>query len=157
MNPGQYGAPPQGPPYGAPQGAPQQPQHYQQPQPQPPQHYGSSSATPTPPGKVGFFKGLLDLSFSTLVTTSVIKVLYVLLVVIAALAAIAMFGSGVMAIIKAIEYEVWSPFFTGLGMMIVSPFAFILYVIAARIYMELLMVIFRIAEDIRELNKKTRG
>jgi hypothetical protein len=148
MNPGQYGAPPQGSHYGAPQ--PMQPQ-------QQPPHYAPSPAAPAAPAKVSFFKGLTDLSFSTFVTPSIIKVLYVILTLAAALGGIFLFGSGVMAIIRAIEYEYYGGIFTGLGLMVVSPFAFILYVILARIYMEVLMVLFRIANDLRELNQKTRG
>jgi hypothetical protein len=157
MNPGQYGAPQQGSPYGAQQPQQQQLQQqqpqYQQQQPQ----YASPPAASALLAKAGFFKGLMDLSFSTLITPSIIKVIYVILALGAAGFGIFLFGSGVMGIIKAIEYEHYNNIVLGLGMIVLSPFAFILYVIVARIYMELLMVIFRISNDLRELNQKTRG
>lgn len=122
----------------------------------PQQQYAPPPGPPAPPAKAGFFKGLFDLSFSTFVTTSVIKVLYVFLIVIAALASIGMLISGGISMVTSISLENWGGVFVGLGMVIISPLVFVLYLIVFRIYMELLMVVFRIAEDIRELNQKTR-
>ena len=91
------------------------------------------------------------------VTTSIIKVLYVILIVVAVVEAIAMVVTGVSGMISAIHYEAWGPFFFGALMVILSPVAFVVMVILFRMYMELIIVVFRVAEDIGELNRKTKG
>jgi hypothetical protein len=98
-----------------------------------------------PQGLVG---RLTDLSFTSFVTPTLIKILYILLAIFAALFALAIFVSlatqGVGSLI--------------LGL-IVAPLLFVLYIVLARVYMEILIVIFRIAEYTREIaqNSRTRG
>ncbi len=88
----------------------------------------------------GFFGSLFDFSFTDFITTSIIKVLYILAVI----------GSAIAAIIVLIS---------GLGgggaeallAIILAPVMFILYVILARIWMEVILVLFRIAENTGKL------
>jgi len=94
----------------------------------------------------GFFAELFDFSFSEFITTKIIKVLFVLAVIASAIGGLAVLGTG-------ITYMSWSPL-RGLLMIILSPVAFILYVIAARVYLELIMIIFRIAENTEEIAKR---
>ena len=92
----------------------------------------------------GFIGMLFDLSFSEFVTTKVIKVLFVIGVVLAGLYALgfilAGFGSSV-----------------GLGivMLVLSPVVFILGALWARIMCELIMVIFRIAENTTKMAERS--
>ena len=82
----------------------------------------------------GFFAKLFDLSFTEFITPRIIKLLFVLAIIISAIAALVIFFIGV---------------FTGgpgaLLSIILAPVAFLLYVIMARVWLELIMVMFRIA------------
>lgn len=96
---------------------------------------------PIPTARDGFFSSLFDLSFSRLVTTRVIKVLYILLLIVIGLgllgfiiAAIASGGAG--AIIAAL---------------IAGPLVALLYVVYARVFLEIILAIFRILETNREI------
>jgi hypothetical protein len=150
MPPGGHGGMPPGgqggfnPPYG----------YGQQPQGgQPPAHYAAPSPpAPTQPGTLekGFFGGLLDLSFSTFVTTRVIKVLYVLWLLAVVFGALGGLGAAGMAMING---EILSGVFT----LVVLPFALVAFLILGRMWHELIIVQFRIAENLDEINKKTRG
>lgn len=84
----------------------------------------------------GFFASLFDLSFTEFVTTRIIKVLYVLAIILAAIASLAMLIGG---------------FSRGAGGaimgLILAPLLFLLYVIMARVWLEVIIVLFRIAEN----------
>ena len=90
----------------------------------------------------GFFNTLFDFSFSEFVTTKIIKILY----------AIGIF----FAAIGALMFIIWgfkSSFLFGLLTLVLSPVVFILYSIIARVYLEIVIVIFRIAENVSILAK----
>jgi uncharacterized protein DUF4282 len=88
-----------------------------------------------------FFSALFDLSFSSFVTTKIVKVLYVLAMVVCGVA--------------AVSYIAWA--FTdsvGLGLFalfIAAPLFFLIYVIYTRVVLEVFIAIFRIAETNTEL------
>lgn len=88
----------------------------------------------------GFFGALFDFSISEFITTRIIKVLYILAIVVIGLSAFAVFlatatqGAG-----------------AAIAGLIIAPIFFLLYVIIARIWMELIIVIFRIAQYAREI------
>ena len=89
----------------------------------------------------GFFGSLFDFSFTSFVTTKIVKFLYVLTVVLLGIAAlvfvVASFSSSAAA---------------GLFMLVIgAPLAFLLYVIYTRVLLELLIAIFRIMETNAEL------
>jgi len=88
-----------------------------------------------------FLNSLLDLSFSEFVTTRVIKILYVLLLVASALGALLILLTGLAS----------KTLLGALGGIVGGAIAFAVYVILARIWMELLIVIFRIAENTTKL------
>jgi hypothetical protein len=94
----------------------------------------------------GFFGALFDLSFSEFVTTKLIKVLYIILLIVMALGYLAL-------VIAGFSQSFWGGL---LMLVIVGPIATLLYIIMARVYMELLIVIFRIAENTGELVKQGR-
>ena len=93
----------------------------------------------------GFFAGLFDLSFSEFITTRVIRVLYGL--------GIAMSGLLALGIVfRAFHSSVlW-----GLLCLILCPVLFVLYVLLARVWCELIMVLFRIADNTTKLVDRPR-
>jgi hypothetical protein len=153
MAQGGYG----GPPPGYPQ---QQPMAYQQPAVQPmhggggpgagPGGFGSGGASPVVGAQTkGFFSGLFDFSFETFVALKVIKVLYGLFLLLLALGVLAGLGGSIMSMVQG---EVLA----GLGILIALPFAALLYLILGRVYFELIIVGFKIAEDADEIARNTR-
>jgi len=86
--------------------------------------------------KKGFWSCLFDLSFTEFITTRVIKILYVLGIGIAVVI-------GLMLIVTAFT----KGFAVGLLHVIAAPIVFILMVIVLRIYMELVLTLFRIEEN----------
>jgi hypothetical protein len=95
----------------------------------------------------GFFGALFDLSFSSFVTTKIIKVLYVLAIVIA----------GIIALAYTIAAFAADPVLGLLTLVILAPLGFLLYVIYTRVILELIIVIFRILETNTELVHLQRG
>jgi len=93
----------------------------------------------------GFFTTLFDFSFSEFVTTKLIRVLYGINL---CLGAIGIVGYVVIAFRRSLGF--------GILCLILSPVAFILSAIAARVWMELLIVIFRIAENVNDIAKMTK-
>ncbi len=89
--------------------------------------------------KKGFWSCLFDLSFTEFITTRVIKILYMLGIGIAAIV-------GLMMIVTAFT----KGFAVGLLHVIAAPIVFILIVIVLRIYMELVLTLFRIEGNTRK-------
>jgi fatty acid desaturase len=95
----------------------------------------------------GFLGALFDISFSELITTRVIKVLFVLAII----------GAAVLVVTQIIGAFLYS---VGVGVLVllISPLVFTLYVTVARIYLEVLIVIFRISDDVKRIaDKEARG
>jgi hypothetical protein len=93
-----------------------------------------------------FFEALFDFSFSKFVSETVVKVLYVIAIVLAGLAALGIILSG---------------FSNGIGSgifaLIFAPIVFVFWVLLARVGMEIFVVIFRIADYLREIAENTRS
>lgn len=85
----------------------------------------------------GFFGRLFDLSFNEFITTKIIKVLYVL----------SMIGAGFWALSVLFAGFATKTFGGAVFGLIGAPIAFVLCVILARIWLETLIVLFRIAEN----------
>ena len=133
-----------GAPYGAAPGA-----GYAPPMPQ---AQGSWAGTPAAgTGEKGFFGSLFDFSFSSFVTTKLIKVIYGLLIVSSVFVGIGVFFRGIFEFTSKYGSE-------GLGILfiILSPVVAFLYLLLARLYCELIIVMFRIAETLRDINRKTK-
>jgi hypothetical protein len=92
----------------------------------------------------GFFASLVDFSFSSLITTKIIKFVYVIIMVVVSLFAL-------FFLIASLTRGVVGAF---LGI-IFAPLGWLLYMILARIYLEIVIIIFRIGEDVRLI--ATRG
>ena len=95
----------------------------------------------------GFFGSLFDISFSSFITTKIIKVLYVLSLIV-----IGLFALGL--VISAFAQS------AGLGivvLLIVAPLGALLYAIYTRVVLEVLIAIFRIMESNFELVRLQRS
>lgn len=95
----------------------------------------------------GFFGSLFDYSFRSFITSRIIKVLYVLTTIVVALWTLAV----ILIAFKA------SPTLGGLTLLIGGPLLFVITMIYARVGLELLMVIFRIHENVEEINQRAGG
>jgi hypothetical protein len=89
----------------------------------------------------GFFAALFDMSFSEFITIKLIKVLYMLAIVGAGIGALVIVGGGLATAEGAGK----------LLYLILAPVLFIVYVIGARVWLELIIVIFKIAENTTKL------
>ena len=85
----------------------------------------------------GFFGRLFDLSFNEFITTKIITVLYVC----------AMIGSGVWGLTILFGGFASKSFGGILAGLVLAPIAFLVGTILARIWLETLIVLFRIAEN----------
>jgi hypothetical protein len=92
----------------------------------------------------GFFGALFDFSFTSFVTTKIIKVLYVLILVLAVISAL---------VYTVIAFKV-SPGFGFLTLVIGDPLFIIIVMAFWRLVLEAFIVVFRISEDIRALRER---
>jgi hypothetical protein len=89
--------------------------------------------------KKGFWAGLFDLSFTEFITIRVIKVIFILAIIASVIVGLVVFGKG----IAMLKFRVA----LGLLMIVVSPLVALLYVLLARVWLEIIVVLFRIAEN----------
>ena len=136
---GQPPGPPPGPPMGPPMGPP----------PGPPPHWAPPSANQAANQAKGFLAGLFDFTFETFIALRVIKVLYGFFLLALALGLLGGFGSAVITMIQG-------NILAGLGILIALPFAAVIYLVMGRVYFELIIVAFKIAEDADEIARNTR-
>jgi hypothetical protein len=98
-------------------------------------------------GDQGFLASLFDISFSSLITTKVIKVLYLLSMIIIGLLALVF-------VVAAFSNSVAGGIIV---LLIVAPLVGLLYLIYVRVLLEIVIVIFRIMESNAELVQLQRG
>lgn len=87
----------------------------------------------------GVVSTLFDFSFSSFLTTKIIKLLY----------ALSMLGAGIIALVLAA-----GAFDAGIGwgivaLVTIAPLIFLIFVMYARVMMELMIVLFRISENVQ--------
>jgi hypothetical protein len=98
----------------------------------------------------GFLSSLFDISFSSLITTKVIKVLYVLSMIIIGLGALFFIGA---AFADSAAAGV-------IVLVVVAPLFALLYLVYVRVLLEIVIVIFRIMEtniELVELQRASQG
>lgn len=88
----------------------------------------------------GFFATLFDLSFSQFITTRIIKVLFVIAIILSGIAALALLIGGIAGGGGGAFLSI-----------IVAPILFLLCVLMARIWLELILILFRISDNIDKL------
>lgn len=94
---------------------------------------------------MGFLGTLFDFSFSEFLTPKIIKILYAIGLVLAAIGALVFIGAG---------------FHRGAGagviFLIISPVVFLLCALGVRIYLEILLVLFRIAGRVDDIASRSK-
>jgi hypothetical protein len=93
-----------------------------------------------------FVESLLDFSFTSFVTSKIIKLLYGLSILGAGLTAVIM-------IVCAFAMSALAGIFT---LIIVAPLAFAIIVVYSRVLLEIIIVVFRISEHAAEIAANTR-
>jgi drug/metabolite transporter (DMT)-like permease len=93
-----------------------------------------------------FFNALFDFSFKEFVTIKIIKVIYGIGIFFAAIGALAVLVKGFQA-----------NFLLGILALLLTPVVFIIYTILVRVYLEVVIVLFRISEDVRTISELKKG
>jgi Domain of unknown function (DUF4282) len=109
-------------------------------QPPPPAQPPAQSSSPG-----GFFEALMDTRFDHLITPSLIRFLYVVAMVVLALGAL-------IAIIAGFAESAG----TGVLLLILAPIGALIYLIITRLWLELIVVAFKIREAAEEVAANTR-
>jgi hypothetical protein len=105
---------------------------------------GPPAGAPRGAGSRGFLSALFDFSFTSFVTTRIIKVLYVLITVLVSLVAL---------FYTIIAFRLSTGF--GLLVLIIGDPLYIIIVMAFwRLVLEAFVVVFRIAEDVRAIRER---
>jgi hypothetical protein len=84
----------------------------------------------------GFFKNLFDINFKEFITKVVIKYLYLIAIIALAIGALSF-------LIASIARGGWGAFLA----ILLAPIGFIVYLLIIRIWLELVLVIFKIADN----------
>ena len=92
----------------------------------------------------GFFGALFDFSFSHFVTSQLVSVLYLLFLIFVGLGLAVALAAGVL---KLFHGDFLGSFFA----IIFSPLVAIIAVVIGRVYLELIIVIFKIAENTKSM------
>lgn len=95
----------------------------------------------------GFLASLFDFGFTSFVTPKIVKVLYVLI----------MIGLGLGALVIIFSLFGHSLIAGIIGLLIVAPLYFVVFLAFYRIIMELFVVIFRISDDLRAIRERGGG
>ena len=99
--------------------------------------------------KEGFFESLFDMSFTAFITTRIVKFLYILAIVVAGLMSLALVIGGA----RSLPNEYGGVFV----LFIAAPLFFLISVIFARVVLESIIVMFRIAEHAAEIADQGQG
>jgi hypothetical protein len=92
------------------------------------------------------FSAIFDFSFTEFISIDLIRLLYVFAFIVAGLAMVGTILAGFS-----------NSFWWGLGSIIIAPVEFFLIIFIARIGLEMLVVLFRIAENTRETADNTKS
>jgi uncharacterized protein DUF4282 len=92
----------------------------------------------------GFFASLFDTSFDELITPRIIKVLYILFMIVL----------GLFALVFVISAFSQSSGLGALTLFVLAPLGFLLYLIMIRVYLELVIVLFKIKESTERMADK---
>lgn len=112
-----------------------------------------SSVQPTPPPQPpaanqspgGFFEALMDTRFDHLITPSLIRFLYVVAMIVLTLGALAVIIGGFAESAG-----------TGIVLLILAPIGALIYLIVTRLWLELIVVAFKIRDAAEEVAVNTR-
>jgi hypothetical protein len=94
----------------------------------------------------GFFRSLFDLSFTSFITTKIIRLVYVVALVIVAVSAL------ILVVVAFREDTVYGV----LALLIVAPLGALIYIVLTRLWLEIVIQVFRITELLRDQNHLQR-
>lgn len=97
----------------------------------------------------GFFGALFDFSFDNFITPKLVKVLYILVLALIALGFVVGMITGLLSLLRR------GGFLMGVATIVLTPFVTAVYIIVARVSMEITVVIFRIAENIATIARRS--
>ena len=108
--------------------------------------------------QASFFKALLDFRFESFVTGKLIPILYVIVMILIGLAAVGYFfvGGGGM-IFTGIKAHSMFAILGGILIMIFTPIVAIIYLSLVRVWFELVIILFRMKEDLTVLVDRARN
>lgn len=92
----------------------------------------------------GLLKSLFDFQFTSLITVKIIRVVYALIVILYSIGAVFVF-------IASLTRGGASGFLTAF---ILVPLGYVVYLILTRIWMEILIVVFRMGDDVRAIRER---
>ena len=121
-----------------------------EPEPQPEPQPASSPPPPPAPGpaaqdrKPGFFESLLDTTFESLITPKLIRVVYVLSMIVLAIGA---------AVTIIASFAVDSA--TGVLFLFLAPVSALIYLILIRLWLELIVVVFKVRDAAEQIAENT--
>ena len=104
---------------------------------------------------VKFFKGLLDFGFTEFVTPKIVRTLYILSVALVALGFLGLVFSAIGSILTGIRLGSAFAILLGIVFLAVTPIIAILQVTLARVFFELVLVLFRIKEGVVNLDERS--
>lgn len=90
----------------------------------------------------GFFSSLFDFSFTEFITPKIISILFIIGVIGSGISALGFIVSGFAADVVM-----------GILFLILSPIVFLLMVIVFRVYMEIIIILFKIYENIKTISE----
>lgn len=106
--------------------------------------------------KAGLLKGLLDFRFEHFITTKIISILYIIVIVLIALGGLFyFFVGGGMALWAGIQARSFFSILIALGIMILTPIVMVLYLAAIRMWFEVVIIFFRMKEDLSKLVERS--
>jgi hypothetical protein len=123
----------------------------------PPLVRAAGAPTAGPTAAAGFPGGLFDFSFTTFVTTRVVKTLYVLFVVFVSLVALGGVSVGFATVLAGSAAQSDVALALGLAQIVGAPVGALVVITLGRIAFESIVVFFRVAEHLAEINRKTVG
>lgn len=98
------------------------------------------------PEEIGFFAALFDFSFSRFVSVSLIRIAYVLALLV-----------GVFIMVATVVMTFFnSGFLAGIFSLVIASVAFIVFAVIARVWLEFVVVIFRIADHTKKMADQIR-
>lgn len=106
--------------------------------------------------QAGFFKALLDFRFKSFITVRIMPILYIIIMIAIGLGALGVFfvgGGG--AIYMGIRLSSFMTVLQGLLMMVLAPVLAVIYLCLVRMWFEVVMVFFRMKEDMDKLVQRS--
>jgi hypothetical protein len=94
----------------------------------------------------GFFRSLFDISFTSFITTKIVKLVYVVSLVLIGLA----------ALIAVIAAFIEKPAYGVLVLLILAPLGAFIWIVLVRLWLEFVIQVFRITELLRDQSRMQR-